>query len=855
MVSTPPVRPVVSSTKTKAIKDPLKTAQGVYITVHGHFYQPPRENPYLNTVERQPSAHPYHDWNERIHHECYRPNAFARILNHNQELVGIVNNFEYLSFNIGATLMSWLEQYDPAVYQKILEADRLSSQRLNGHGNAIAQVYNHIILPLANRRDKITQIRWGKADFRARFGRDPEGMWLAETAVDYPTLEALIDEEIKFIILAPSQAERCRQIATEEPEVEWQEVGGQQIDPTRPYRCFVDGERYIDIFFYDGPISRDMGFNDVLDTADNLANRLGQAVKSEHPSQLISVATDGETFGHHKGGTEKCIAYALSEQFAQHGWTVTNYAHYLSICPPTWEVELKPVTAWSCAHGVDRWQDDCGCASGGGWHQKWRRPLRDALNWLRDRLITVYEEIGGKLLRDPWLARDEYIRVISDRSQTNVADFLLRHQAKNLTASEKIDALRLLEMERHTLLMYTSCGWFFEEISRPEGVQILRYATRAMELAGAVAGIHLKTEFLGYLAQAPSNVDIFGNGKKVFQELVAPSQVSLQKVAAHYAISSLFTDYQPQAQVYCYQVEQLDYQKQQIGTLTLSLGQIELTSEITWESKHFVFAVLHLGGWDFHCCISEFDGRLIYTELKQQLFTDLQQASAAKVVLNMNRLMGDRYFSLQDLFAEERQRIIRLLTVQTKKHLDRLYTQAYRENYSMLAAFQRESMPVPQELKVAAEVALSCRCIETARRLERGIEDPATIDRTLAELEATATEANYLQCWLNIAEVKAILEQTIVRLMWRLLYDGNPDTLEADVARIEQAIALGKQFKLGLMLDRAQEIFFNCLHQDILPNLIDPDRLDLHSCRWNITQIKPLLKLGQSLAIDVSCWL
>ena len=631
MVSTPPIRPVVNSTKTKAANDPLKTAQGVYITVHGHFYQPPRENPYLNTVERQPSAHPYHDWNERIHHECYRPNAFARILNHNQELLGIVNNFEYLSFNIGATLMSWLEQYDPAVYQKILEADRLSSQRLNGHGNAIAQVYNHIILPLANQRDKITQIRWGKADFRDRFGRDPEGMWLAETAVDYPTLEALIDEKIRFIILAPSQAQRCRQMATEgEPQAEWQEVGGQQIDPTRPYRCFVDAERYIDIFFYDGPISRDMGFNDVLDTADNLANRLGQAVQSDRPSQLVNVATDGETFGHHKGGTEKCIAYALSEQFAHHGWTVTNYAHYLSISPPTWSVELKPVTAWSCAHGVDRWQDDCGCASGGGWNQKWRRPLRNALNWLRDRLITIYEEIGGKLLRDPWLARDEYIRVISDRSQTNVADFLLRHQAKNLTASEKIDALRLLEMERHTLLMYTSCGWFFEEISRPEGVQILRYAARAMELAGAVAGIHLKTEFLDYLAQAPSNVDIFGNGKEVFQQLVAPSQVSLHKVAAHYAISSLFTDYRQQAQVYCYQVEQLDYQKQQIGTLTLSLGQIELTSEITWESKHFVFAVLHLGGWDFHCCISEFDGRLVYTELKQQLFNDLKQGKRSQ---------------------------------------------------------------------------------------------------------------------------------------------------------------------------------------------------------------------------------
>jgi alpha-amylase/alpha-mannosidase (GH57 family) len=857
MVSTSPVNSAISSIPAKVECDPLKTAQGVYITVHGHFYQPPRENPYLNAIERQPSAHPYHDWNERIHHECYRPNAFARILNHNQELLGIVNNFEYLSFNIGATLMSWLEQYDPAVYQRILEADRLSSARLNGHGNAIAQVYNHIILPLANQRDKITQIRWGKADFRDRFGREPEGMWLAETAVDYPTLEALIEEEIKFIILAPSQAQKCRVMATEdELESKWHEVGGQQIDPTRPYRCFVDRERYLDIFFYDGPISRDMGFNDVLNTADNLADRLGQAVRSDRLSQLISVATDGETFGHHKGGTEKCIAYALSQQFTHQGWTVTNYAHYLSICPPTWEVKLKPVTAWSCDHGVARWQDDCGCASGGGWHQKWRRPLRNALDWLRDRLITVYEEAGAKFFRDPWLARNEYIQVVRDRSVKNVTNFLLRHQAKELSSTEQIDALRLLEMERHTLLMYTSCGWFFEEISRPEGVQILRYATRAMELAGAVAGIDLKQEFLSYLAQAPSNVAAFGNGKKVFQDLVAPSQVSLHQVAAHYAISSIFTDYLHQERIYCYEVEQLDYQKQQMGTLTLSLGQIQLTSEITWESKHFVFAALHLGGWDFHCCITEFDGRLAYTELKQQLFNDLKQASAAQVILKMNRLMGDQSFSLQHLFAEERQRIVRLLTAQTKKHLDQLYTQVYRENYSMLAAFQREEMPVPQELKVAAEVALSYRCIETANTLEQGIEEVATIDSALAELTVTATEANYLECWLNIPDVKLILEQTIVRLLWRLLYDGNPVTLEADVTRIETAIAVGNQLRLGLTLDQAQEVYLSCLHQYIVPNcLLDSTYPDYHSCRWDITQIKPLLKLGQSLAIDVSCWL
>ena len=379
-----------TQTKSEAVAreklDPLKTATGVYVTVHGHFYQPPRENPYLDTIERQPSAAPFHDWNERIHSECYRPNAFARVLNERGEIVGIVNNYEYLSFNIGPTLMSWLERYDVEVYQRILEADAKSCDRLNGHGNAIAQVYNHIIMPLANQRDKYTQIRWGKEDFRSRFNRDPEGMWLAETAVDYATLEALIAEGIRFIVLAPSQAERCRLMPSDEqPVTQWLEVGGAQIDPTRPYRCFLpDGNResdYIDIFFYDGPISRDMGFSDALYNSHHLLGRIGQAVRGDHrPSQLISVATDGETFGHHKGGTEKSLAYAFTEEFSRKGWTVTNFAHYLSLNTPTWEVELKPVTAWSCSHGVNRWQDDCGCGGGGDWHQKWRRPLRTALD-------------------------------------------------------------------------------------------------------------------------------------------------------------------------------------------------------------------------------------------------------------------------------------------------------------------------------------------------------------------------------------------------------------------------------------------------------------------------------------------
>jgi len=867
--------------------DPLRTATGVYVTVHGHFYQPPRENPYLDTIERQPSATPFHDWNERIHHECYRPNAFARVLNDRGEVVGIVNNYEYLSFNIGATLMSWLERYDVEVYQRILEADRKSCDRLNGHGNAIAQVYNHIIMPLANERDKHTQIRWGKEDFRSRFGRDPEGMWLAETAVDYPTLEALVAEGIKFTILAPSQAERCRVLPSDDqPVTQWLEVGGSQIDPTRPYRCFLSNGKYIDIFFYDGPISRDMGFNDVLNNAQHFAGRLGQAVRGDHrPAQLISVATDGETFGHHKGGTEKCLAYAFTQEFVHRGWTVTNFAHYLSINPPTWEVELKPVTAWSCAHGVDRWQEDCGCGGGGFWHQKWRRPLRDSLDWLRDRLIKVYEESGRQFFRDPWAARDEYIQVIRDRSAANVDHFLTRHRKRKLTPAEQLDALRLLEMQRHALLMYTSCGWFFEEISRPEGVQILRYAARALELAGEVAGVQLEKIFLRRLTTAPSNVEFFKHGGEVYRHLVVSSQISFKQVAAYYAINSLFGMQEVRgkrqeaeahnfscflhhpSKVYCYAAQELDYQMQRLGALTLAVGQLRLASEITWESTHLVFAVVHLGGWDFHCCIQPFSGRRAYSQLKEKLFDALKQASVTQMILTMTQWFGGESFSLQDLFAEERHRIMGLLSHETLSRLDQLYAQVYRDNYGVLMAFHRDELPVPQELQVAAEIALSHRCLTSIRALEQEIGDPQLGLSHLVELEAIATEANHLRAKLNIPEAKPTLEKLILRSLWQLLHDDNPDTLAGDIHCVERLIELGNQLHLGLSLDRCQELYFSCLHNRIAPqcqlaiqsqlmqeenNSAGSSKLDTYQ---NIPQLCQLLQLGQKLAVDVSSWL
>lgn len=857
---------VADSSKPREGSEVRPTATGVCVTVHGHFYQPPRENPYLDTIERQPSAHPFHDWNERIYYECYRPNVFARILNDRGEVVGIVNNFEYMSFNIGPTLMSWLELYDREVYDGIITADRKSAERLNGHGNAIAQVYNHIIMPLANERDKYTQIRWGKADFRSRFGRDPEGMWLAETAVDYATLETLVDEGIKFIVLAPSQAERCRTIPSEsESDPQWHAVGGGQIDPTRPYRCFLPDGRAIDIFFYDGPISRDMGFNDVLGSSDVFVGRLGMAVRGDHrPAQLISVATDGETFGHHKYGTEKCLAYAFTREMPNRGWTVTNFAHYLSCNPPTWEVVLKPVTAWSCSHGVGRWQDDCGCGGSVEWQQKWRRPLRDTLNWLRDRLVEIYEQAGREFFSDPWLARDEYIQVIRDRSAENLIQFFYRHQCRQLSQSQQIDALRLLEMQRHALLMFTSCGWFFEELSRPEGVQILRYAARAIELAGEIAGVQLEPEFRRRLKEAPSNVAGFGDGQAVYDRLVVTAQVSFEQVAAHYAISSLFNPYHTEDRVYCYETTQYDYQKQQMGALTLATGHLRLVSAITRETMEFVFAVLHLGGWDFHCCIQPFSGRLAYSQLKDKLFEALNHASVAKMMVVMTHTFGDRgaieerdrAFNLEDLFAEERHRIIQQLTENTRTRLDQLYAQVYWENYGVLMAFHRDELPVPPELQVAADIALSHRCLATVRLLAASSDDPQQIEQYLAELEAIAAEANAMRCQLNIPEARIALEQFVWNALEHLLYDSDPVQLEEESQRMVRTIEVGEQLRLGPSLDRVQELYYKCFHELILPQCLyrETCQPQLIPCRWEPEQGQVLLRLGQKLGVDMSLW-
>ena len=455
-----------------------------FVAIHGHFYQPPRESPWLERIEVQDSAAPYHDWNARVTAECYGPNTAARTVDAQNRILDVVDNFAALGFDVGPTLMAWLEQERPDVYRAILEADR-ASRAARGHGNAIAQAYGHAILPLCSRRDKVTQVRWGLADFRHRFGREADGMWLPETAADRETLEVLSEEGVRFTLLAPAQAAGVR-----EPGGDWR-PGAIALDSRRAYRWEGSPDRPLALFFYDGPISHGVAFDGLLRSGDAMATRLlaGFDDGAAHP-QLVQIATDGETYGHHHRFGEMALAAACARIQAGGTATLTNHAAFLAAHPPTMEARVVDGSSWSCAHGVERWRHDCGCRAGHhhGWTQRWRAPLREALDWLRDTVDPLYEARAAPLVKDPWAARDAYVEVLLDRTPASVEAFLDRHALRPLDAEGRVQVLRCLELQRHRLLMYTSCGWFFDEISGIETIQVLRYAARVVQLAQAIGG-------------------------------------------------------------------------------------------------------------------------------------------------------------------------------------------------------------------------------------------------------------------------------------------------------------------------------------------------------------------------------
>ena len=697
-----------------------------YVCIHGHFYQPPRENPWLEQVETQDSAAPFHDWNERITSQCYAPNGASRIVNKKNEITRILNNYAHISFNFGPTLLSWLAEKAPRTYRMVLEGDRASQKRFSGHGSAMAQVYNHIIMPLANTRDRETQIRWGIADFVRRFGRKPEGMWLAETAVDTETLELLADHGIKFTILAPGQCARVRPLASkdaEEAELAWTETDAETLNTRHPYLVRLKKGRDIAVFFYDGPRSRAIAFEGLLNSGDQFATRLMGGFSADVSPQIVHVATDGESYGHHHKHGEMALSYALKLIEKSPDVRLTNYGEFLERFPPTREAQIVEDTSWSCVHGVERWRSNCGCNMGSHpeWTQQWRGPLREALDGLRDAVIPLTEKAARPLFEDVWAARDAYIGVVLDRASTMTARFLASHASHELNSEERITALKLMEMQRQALLMYTSCGWFFDEISGIETLQIIAYAGRMLQLAAEVFGAAVQTleaQFLEQLRKATSNIPERENGASIYLRLIKTMEVGLEQVAAHYAISSVFTSYPEDAEIFCYSIRRLSYEAVTSGRGRLLLGQARVASQITQQPETVVFAVVHFGDQNITAVVKSYDPWQLeqYTDFVQKARSAVIGADFPALIRLFDRLFNGVTYSVHSLFRDEQRRILQLILNTTISEVESSLIAIYQDHSSLLHFLGKSGLPKPAALSLAASFAVNAglrRAIES----------------------------------------------------------------------------------------------------------------------------------------------
>ena len=764
-----------------------------YVCIHGHFYQPPRENPWLGEVEREDEAYPYHDWNERITAECYAPNTASRILDAERRIIDIANNYEKISFNFGPTLLSWMEGQAAEVYEAIIEADRLSRDRFSGHGSAIAQVYNHVIMPLATTRDKRTQVIWGIGDFEHRFGRKPEGMWLAETAVDLETLEIMVEQGITFTILAPHQAKKVRRL-----EEKWSDVSGAGVDPRMPYQCKLPSGSSITLFFYDGPTSRDVAFGGLLRRGEDFASRLLGLFSTAEGPQIAHIATDGESYGHHHRFGDMALAYALHHIESNNLARITNYGEYLELHPPVSEVELLENTSWSCSHGIERWRSDCGCNTGThpGWTQAWRAPLREAMNWLRDNLERLYEREMASYVRDPWQARDDYISVILDRSAQSVESFFSKHLTRQLSSDERVTLLRLLEMQRHEMLMYTSCGWFFDEISGVETLLVLKHASRAMQLAKEACGEDLEPHYLKILKGAPSNVGQLENGAHVWEVLVRPATADLLRVGAHYAMSSLFEEYPETIRIGCYTTRSERYDVVEAGMQRLAVGKANVRFDITGEESAIGFAVIHLGDHNVIGGIREYTGDDSFSRMRREVRNAFRKSDVAEVIRLMDKHFETHSYSLWHLFKDEQRKVLNKILESTLKEIEASFRQIYERHYSAMQVMREMRIPLPKAFATATELILSTNI---RRELESEELDLKEIQRLVQESARWSLE-------LDKQGLGFVASHRVNSFMQRLA--GIPEDtalLETigDVLRVVRAIPL------ELDLWKAQNIYFS----------------------------------------------
>ncbi len=692
-----------------------------YICIHGHFYQPPRENPWLDEIELQESAYPYHDWNERITAQCYAPNTASRILSPEMKIIDITDNYDKISFNFGPTLLSWLDVVSSETFKAIIASDKINKDKFSGHCPAIAQAYNHMIMPLANSRDKRTQVIWGIREFERRFGRKPEGMWLPETAVDLESLDLMAEQGIKFVILGPHQIGKFRKIGDEA----WQEVSNGDM----------------------------------------------------------------------------ALAYCLYHLESLGLAKITIYGEYLEKHPPTHEVEIIENTAWSCIHGIERWKADCGCNTGThpGWNQKWRRPLRDAMNWLRDALIPIYESEASRYLRDPWQARDDFIYVILDWSVPNVDKFLSEHASRELSMDEKIKVLKLLGLQRQAMLMFTSCGWFFDEISGTETTQVMKYASRAMQLAKDVAGADLEPEYKRILSQAVSNIPGFGNGANIYDNMVKPAAVDLNRVTAHYAISSIFKEYPETARIFSYTAKREAYESKEVGTQKLAVGKVRVRSDLTWEEAIMTFAVVYFDEHYISGGVQRFEGDDKYEAMKKDIEDAFARSDIPEVIRQMDKNFGDHNYGMWHLFKDAQNQIFKQILKPQLQEISTVFKQIYDHHYPTMQIMKNVGAVMPPVL------------IDVRRHVLNGKVERSIVDKDVGKLQKLVEEAGKWPIDFDPA-LTLIASQQINGLMEKLREKPDDVALLQTVSQIIKAL---NDIRLGLDLWKSQNILFSISKQHL----------------------------------------
>jgi alpha-amylase/alpha-mannosidase (GH57 family) len=777
------------------------------LAVHAHFYQPPRENPWTEEVHREPSAAPFHDWNARIAAECYRPNAFARIVDAEGRMLALVNNYEHLSFNVGPTLMSWLERHQPEVYARIRAAQAAG-------GGAIAQAWNHMILPLANERDVRTQVRWGLADFRHRFGTDAAGMWLPETAVNDAVLEVLAEEGVGFTILAPGQARAVRALSA---RGQWKDVDAATLDTRVPYRWLspAGGGRGVDLVFYDGPLSHDLAFSDL--PSEVLVDRAAAA--GGRRGGLVTVALDGETFGHHHKWAERGVAYALTREGPRRGLAVDNLAGWLARHRPRSEAAVRE-SAWSCAHGVGRWATDCGCSTGGeeGSHQRWRAPLRAALDVLRDAGAEVFERRGAEVFNDdPWVVRDAYVDVLI--GATSPDDFAERWISGGGREGEnhRVVAFSLLEAQRQAMLMYTSCGWFFHDLAGLETVQVMRYAARAKDLLTELGEDPPACEFLATLEKAESRHH--GDGRQVWERLVLPARVDAPRVAAHLVLGDLFGLSEPEADLGCFDLEDLGGGKAhrpgaKADEMGLAWRRVRLTQRRTGRSEELVAVALRLGETDAAGAVRPAvwpNDAMALDALRRAMESGIPDAELAS---RLSRALGidagrARSFDTSAMLPEAAETLLERVAAQLADHLAAAAEPfLVAAHWAGLADPGEKQAPVaglPPALRAPAEAAV-------AQRLEHHLEAGE-----LAEAVALAGRAR--QVGLSVEHAAgpgppAAVGRTILAAVRTALVEPG----EAPGAALA-ALGLAETLGIHPPLEEAQELVFDALCAGNRPDL------------------------------------